>query len=221
MCTQEAGIGERVPWCRRATHSNMKPLRCRNCLNSFFLRQSQAQTCILCVTRILRWPNLVTLQNRHYMNRCCSLLKLEYHRYSATMAIEVLPVKESDLPTFERIHSNAFAGGLSKFLNPYPAASEELFIQLLREQMRNNTSVRLLKAVDTTTGETIACAKWHHYSIDRTDEEVAEASKRPPPIPGANPDAWNDLFGHIEHVRCTYMKGQKCWRRFIETSVSF
>lgn len=131
------------------------------------------------------------------------------------MAIEIMPLEDQDTQAYSRISNLAFAGSVMGFLNPNPDDPDERMMKMTRDSMLNDPTARYMKAVDSETGDIVACAKWNYYDKERTPEEVAEANKPRPRPPNANPEAWNDLFTWLERVRVGIRGAQISWCKFL------
>ncbi|KAF2144329.1 uncharacterized protein K452DRAFT_267630 [Aplosporella prunicola CBS 121167] len=120
------------------------------------------------------------------------------------MPLKVLPIGPSDIDDFVRLHYEAF--------RPWPAIGSCIWARDLGPESRSihanrfrqaleDKETRMMKVVDTETGETIAAAKWAFYDHERTQEELEKSLVVPEPVPDANPEALKAMMGMLYSAR--------------------
>ncbi|KAF2671319.1 hypothetical protein BT63DRAFT_423528 [Microthyrium microscopicum] len=101
------------------------------------------------------------------------------------MAISIELLEETDFDKFASIVQSAFVDGIgSVFLRGGAAANPTTHANLVKIQKNyflNDSSARYVKAVDSTTGDIIAVAKWNFYLREQTNEELERSLHIPKP----------------------------------------
>lgn len=69
------------------------------------------------------------------------------------------------------------------------------------EALRNDKHTRYLKASDTVTGETVACAKWKVFDRERSPQELEKELELPEPLPESDVPTWNAFFTDLSGAR--------------------
>lgn len=124
------------------------------------------------------------------------------------MVLQLLPLTESDIHTFQRIQVSAFStGGMTTLLKPSPLLAEwtEKSIAKHLKSFREEDDVHYLKVIDTELGgRMIAGAKWRINEQPRFEEQV----RRTLPVPGKDEEgrpAAQDFYRYLARVRWKYM----------------
>jgi len=101
------------------------------------------------------------------------------------MSISVEPLAEEELDAFATVAQAAFVDGIgSVLLHGGAAANPTTHANLAKDQgsyFRNDPSTRYVKAVDTSTGDIVAVAKWNFYLREQTPEELDRSLHIPSP----------------------------------------
>lgn len=122
------------------------------------------------------------------------------------MALEVRPLADGDVEKSVRIQYLAFRNptGIDMLFSPHDEPPEETLIagaKDRRKQILTSKTARFVSVVEAETREIIAAVHYDVYPEERTDEQMKQLTKVPPPPPEAHPDAWNDFFGHFSAER--------------------
>jgi GNAT superfamily N-acetyltransferase len=101
------------------------------------------------------------------------------------MLISIEPLAEEELDAFATVVQSAFVDGIgSILLHGGAAANPTTHANLAKDQrdyFRNDPSARYIKAVDTSTGDIMAVAKWNFYLREQTPEELDRSLHIPSP----------------------------------------
>jgi GNAT superfamily N-acetyltransferase len=101
------------------------------------------------------------------------------------MLISIEPLAEEELDAFATVAQSAFVDGIgSVLLHGGAAANPTTHANLAKDQgnyFRNDPSTRYIKAVDTSTGDIVAVAKWNFYLREQTPEELDRSLHIPSP----------------------------------------
>ncbi|KZL79382.1 acetyltransferase, partial [Colletotrichum incanum] len=124
------------------------------------------------------------------------------------MPIEVQTIVEADLRRCAEIEHLAFAESpFNKLLFPGPLPDDFLGFRAddLAKQLREDSTVRMFKAVDTALSGDEAIIAWSKFNIH------ADGMPVPKPRvwgPGCNEEACNQLFGGMDKMRERLMTGK-------------
>ena len=111
------------------------------------------------------------------------------------MTIVVQEASESDVPQSCAVEIAAYGDNPTNailFPGPFPPDSAQKRVDHLVGEIKNDATVKLLKAVDEEIGEAIAFAKWHIFD---TPEKAAAAEKALFFGAGTNQEACYEFFG--------------------------
>ncbi|KAJ0319011.1 hypothetical protein Brms1b_003986 [Colletotrichum noveboracense] len=131
------------------------------------------------------------------------------------MPIDVQPIVAADLRRCAEIEHDAFAESPSYpvlFPGPLPDDPLALRVEGLEKELREDPTVRFLKAVDTELQGDEAIVAWAKFNS--YPEGLPVPKPRVPP-PGSNAEACTALFVGIDKMRERLMTGKPCvfWAR--------
>ncbi|KAF2749343.1 acyl-CoA N-acyltransferase [Sporormia fimetaria CBS 119925] len=121
------------------------------------------------------------------------------------MPLELHPMTDDDIPHFQRIMRAAFRFGIVAALFPKAPTPEESQkdVERLTKENQEDPTVHFLKVIDTEkNNEIIACAKWHIYEKELSEEDVEKRNKK---IPDDASLAYRDFFGFLNESRKKWM----------------
>ncbi|KAJ3951792.1 hypothetical protein N0V92_011793 [Colletotrichum tropicale] len=128
----------------------------------------------------------------------------------ASMPIDVQPIVAADLRRCAEIEHDAFAESPSYpvlFPGPLPDDPLALRVEGLEKELREDPTVRFLKAVDTELQGDEAIVAWAKFNS--YPEGLPVPKPRVPP-PGSNAEACTALFVGIDKMRERLMTGKPC-----------
>ncbi|KAJ0347781.1 hypothetical protein KNSL1_006080 [Colletotrichum chrysophilum] len=126
------------------------------------------------------------------------------------MPIDVQPIVAADLRRCAEIEHDAFAESPSYpvlFPGPLPDDPLALRVEGLEKELREDPTVRILKAVDTELQGDEAIVAWAKFNS--YPEGLPVPKPRVPP-PGSNAEACTALFVGIDKMRERLMTGKPC-----------
>jgi hypothetical protein len=135
---------------------------------------------------------------------------------SLNMSLHVAPLTEGDIGDYVAIRHAAFEGSVNKiFYNRTVSEESKSSIAAYNlKLMRENPTLKYLKATDSSTGQIIACAKWEVLPRARSDEEVEAGLGAPVTVPECNLPCWNAFFTMLNETRRELMGGRPCYGNF-------
>lgn len=119
------------------------------------------------------------------------------------MAIEILPLTESDTLAFVKLHFAAFAPiFIPTLFNSPPSEASYLRLAAQRIKAHSKPTAHIFKAVDTTTDSMVGAAVWYVYPEGRSVDDMnslpfGDASSY---VPEQNADAWIALQRRFAEV---------------------
>jgi GNAT superfamily N-acetyltransferase len=122
--------------------------------------------------------------------------------------LDVSLLKPEEVPRYVYIRHETFRPTINKILYPRGEPSQKTLDKVAENYHNNivNDGFPILKCVDTSTNEIIACAKWRYVkpkragATERTWEEVDEAlADIPEPYDESDPALWAELFALMNH----------------------
>src|SRR6266536_4029318 len=120
------------------------------------------------------------------------------------MPVKLVDAEDGDLLQIARIETAAFSP-IEHSLVLFPGGgtpdAAEKRAERIRNEWKEDPSMRLINAVDTETGEIIGAARWHVYLTERPESEWTKNDVPDDWGPGANSPACVALFGAIHESR--------------------
>lgn len=117
------------------------------------------------------------------------------------MTLEVYPITEDEIDSWNLIAIEAFKDGIGHLLvGPNTPENRQRNNAGTLRAMREDPSAHYLKVMDTSTGEMIAVAGWNVYSKGSTEEELNKILARPTPERGYRAD-FEPIYEHLKGNR--------------------